>query len=165
MTRWIVLALLLPSSALAQDSDVRFAGSQPPDSAAMALAVRYGRVMSGWSSVAERDSLRSGLVADGYFYQGIDGTPIDLEGMTARQTRNELRIDERSMYDLVFHQYENTALVTYKMWTRGEDKGHPIEGYASGVTVLTRTPDGWRVAADIIGQDPEPPSDPDSSGS
>ena len=158
MTRCILLALLLlPSSVVAQDLEVRTGGSHPPDSAAMALAARYGAVMSEWSSVAERDSLRAALLADGYFYQGIDGTPIGREGMGARQTRNRLRVHEQSVYDVVFHQYANTAIVTFKMRQRGEDKGRPFEGYRSGVTVLTRTSEGWRVAADIIGKDPAPP--------
>lgn len=51
------------------------------------------------------------MVADNYFYQGVDGTPIGLEGMTARQTRNNFRVYERSIYDVVFHQHENTACV------------------------------------------------------
>lgn len=165
MTRSICLALLLvPASVAAQESDVRFAGSQAPDSAAIATATRYGAVMSDWSSVAERDSLRAGLVADGYIYHGVDGNPIGFEGLTARQTRNAFRIDERKIYDVVFHQYENTAILTYKMWQRGEDRGEPIEGHGSGVTVLTRTPEGWRVAADIIGQDPDPPASEESPG-
>ena len=158
MTRWIVLLLLLPASALAQDSDVRFAGSQPPDSAAVAIATRYGAVMGNWSTPAERDSLRAQLVADGYFYHGVDGNPIGLAGMTARQTRNTFRVEERRIYDVVFHQYENSALLTYKMRQRGEDKEEPFETHSSGITVLTRTPEGWRVAADIIGREPAPPA-------
>lgn len=159
MARWIALILLLPTSALAQDSDVRFAGSEPPDSTAIALATRYGAVMGNWSTPAERDGLRAELVADGYFYLGVDGNPIGLEGMTVRQTQNAFRVEEQGIYDVVFHQYENTALLTYKMRQRGEDKGEPFETHSSGMTVLTRTPEGWRVAADIIGRRPVPPRD------
>lgn len=160
MTRCIaLLLLLLPGSAAAQESDVGYAGSQPPDPAAVELATRYGAVMADWSTVEERDRLRAEMLADGYFYQGVDGTPIGLEGKTARQTRNEFQVDERSIYDIVFHQYGNTALLTYKIQQRGKDKGEPFESHSSAVTVLTRTPEGWRVAADIIGSEPAPPAD------
>ena len=34
------------------------------------------------------------------------------------------------------------------------DKGQPFEGYGSAALVLTKTAEGWLVAADIMGQDP-----------
>lgn len=164
MVRLSLLALLLPALLSAQDPGVRYAGSRAPDSTVIELAMRYGSIMSRPLTPAIRDSLRAGLVTDGYFYQGLDGTPIGLEGLTARQTRNEFQLQERSFQDVVLHQHENTALVTYKLHSRGEDRGEPFDDFRSGALVLTRTADGWRVAADILGQDPPHPAESGTDG-
>ena len=153
-----LLLALLPAAASAQDPDVRFAGSHPPEHAVLELMQRYAAATMDWDSVGDRDSLRAPLVAPGYFYHGQDGHPIGFDGLTARQTRNELRIDDFRIYDVVLHQYAHTAIATYKIYNRGEDRGAPFERYDSGAVVMTQTDDGWRVVADLIGQEPAPPA-------
>ena len=157
MLRWLLLALLVPASAAAQDFEIEFAGSHPPDSAVVELVLRYAPTLMGWTTPAHRDSLRRPMVAPGYFYHDMDGTPVGFDALTERHTRNDLRIHERWFYDAVLHQYENTAVLTYKGWSRGSDKGHPFEGYGSAAMVMTRTPEGWRVVADVMGQEPAAP--------
>lgn len=162
MLRWLLLGLLLPASVAAQDFDVRFVGSHPPDPEVLELVRRYTPTLLGWTSIAARDSIRRPMVVPGYFYHDMDGSFIGFDGLTERHTRNDLRIIERTFYDVVLHQYENSAILTYKSWDRGSDKGHPFEGYGSAAMVMTRTPEGWRVVADIVGQ--EPPTPPDVPG-
>lgn len=159
MLHWLLLALLLPASAAAQGFDIRFAGSHPPAPEVLELVGRYAPALMGWTSVAERDSLRRPMVVPGYFYHDMDGSFIGFDGLTERHTRNDLRIHERTFYDVVLHQYENSAILTYKSWERGSDKGHLFEGYGSAAMVMTRTGEGWRVVADIVGQEPSAPPD------
>ncbi len=159
MLRWLLLTFLVPASTAAQDFDIQFAGSHPPDSSVVELVRRYAPTLMGWSTPAARDSVRRPMVVPGYFYHDMDGLPVGFDELTARHTRNDLRIHERWFYDVVLHQYEHTAVLTLKAWSRGSDKGHPFEGYGSAAMVLTRTAEGWRVVADIMGQEPAPPAD------
>ena len=153
-----LLALLLTQSVAAQAPEIRFDGSHPPDSAAVMTALAYAQASSDWATVEERDQRRAPFLTEGYFYHGYDGSPIGFEGLTERQNRNNLRIDTSESYDVAFYQYENTAIATYKTHQTGEDRGEPFDLYGSGLIVLTRTPDGWRVASDVIGQNPPPPT-------
>jgi len=163
--RLLLLTFVLSATATAQAPDIRFAGSQPPDSAAVMTALAYAEASSNWSTVEERDQRRAPFIADGYFYHGYDGSPIGFEGLTERQDRNNLRIDTNESYDVAFYQYENTAIATYKTHQTGKDRGEPFDLYGSGLIVLTRTPEGWRVASDIIGQNPAPPAMEETTGS
>ncbi len=108
--------------------------------------------------VQERDRRRSVLVDRSYFYHGTDGNPIDFTGLAQRQVGNRLVTAERRILNKRIHRAGNTALVTFHASEAGEDKGRPFRGTGSWVTVFTRTPDGWRVMADIVGQDPAPPN-------
>lgn len=158
MKRWIAVALLLPMSVSGQDFDISHAGSHPADPQVVELVKTYTPHLIGWSTVADRDEKRRPMVVPGYFYHDMDGNYIEFDGLTKRHARNDLRIIERKFFDVVLHQYENTAILTYKAWTRGTDKGKPFEGYGSAALVMSRTPDGWRVVADIVGQEPDPPT-------
>lgn len=153
----LLLALLSAQSVAAQAPEIRFGGSHPPDSAAIATAIAYGQA-STFDSVDERARRTAPLQAEGYFYHGYDGSPIGAEGARERQNRNGLRIDSEERYDVAFYQYENTAIATYKTHQTGEDMGEPFDLYGSGLMVLTRTPEGWRVVSNIIGQNPPPPA-------
>lgn len=144
----------MTTSDRADGLDMRTAGPLPPDAEVVALICRYLAVSFGDSSIADRDHQRRPLLAEGWIYHGIDGSPIGFEGLTQRQTRNELRVDERHTHDHTLFQHENTAVFTFKVWTRGEDKGRSFEGCGSWATVITRTEEGWRVAADVVGAEP-----------
>lgn len=158
MKRWLGIVLLVPISALAQSFDISHAGSHPPDPQVLALVKSYTPHLIGWTTIADRDEKRRPLVVPGYFYHDMDGSYIEFDGLTKRHAKNDLRIVEREFFDVVLHQYENTAILTYKAWTRGTDKGNPFEGYGSAALVMTRTTDGWRAVADIVGQEPAPPA-------
>ena len=156
MIRWLVLALLLPMSALAKDFDIRVGGSRPADPDVMALVRRYTPHLMAWTSIEDRDAKRRPMVTDSYFYHDLNGSDIGFDGLTARHKKNDLRLTDCRFFDAVLYQEENSAILTYKSWQRGSDKGHPFEGTGSAAVVMTRTAKGWRVTADIMGQDPPP---------
>ena len=157
MIRWVFLSLLIPAAALAQGVDIRSGGSRPAEREVLALVKNYAQHLMAWTSIADRDRHRRPMVADGYFYHDLNGSDIGFDGLTARHTKNDLRIFKGRIYDAVLYQEENSAILTYKSWTRGMDKGRPFEGTGSAAIVMTRTPKGWRVSADIMGQDPPAP--------
>lgn len=152
----LAVAGTLPAGAQEADpSGIQYGGSHPPDPAAIAVAVQYAAADQGYSSVEERDQQRRQLVSPGYFYHGLDGHPISFDGLTERQTNNGL--EDASAYEIfgvVFHQYENTALVTYKSWTVRMDQGRERARLGSGMMVLSRTENGWQVVSDILGVEP-----------
>lgn len=42
--------------------------------------------------------------------------------------------------------------------SQGADKGQPFQGDGSAALVMRPTGDGWRAAADIVGEEPDPPA-------
>ena len=160
MVRWLLLVSLMPATALPQSFDVRSAGSRPAEPAVLALVHEYAQHLTGWTSIADRDKKRRPLVTTDYFYHDLNGSDIGFAALTERHKKNDLRVSEGRIYDAVLYQHESSAILTYKSWTRGMDKGRPFEGYGSAALVMTRTADGWLVAADIMGQDPPAPVQP-----
>jgi ketosteroid isomerase-like protein len=155
MTKVITIFLFFFSAQLLQAQEMKFTGSQPPNPEVLQLITDYQRASTGWKTVTERDNLRkSTVVSKGYFYHGHDGAPIDFTGLTNRQIKNELQVTEISFSDIILHQYENLALVTYKSHSKGMDKGKPFEGWTTGIVAVTKENGEWKVTADIIGKDP-----------
>ena len=151
--------LALPTSALAQDGvppGVSVAGSHDLDPEALKVIMGYAMAaQQHFDTVEERDARRAGFVSPGYFYHGIDGHPIGFDGLTTRQTDNGLEAPvKREIFDVTIHQYENTALMTYKTWSVVKDRGAMQERLGSNMMVLTRTDEGWRVVSDFLGVEP-----------
>ena len=157
MIRWFFLALLIPVQVFGQGFEIRPGGPRPAEPAVLELIQNYTQHLMAWTSIADRDSKRRPMVVASYFYHDLNGSDIGFDGLTARHKKNDLRIFEGKIYDAVLYQEENSAVLTYKSWTRGMDKGRPFKGYGSAALVMTRTSDGWRVSADIMGQDPPAP--------
>lgn len=158
MIRLLLFMLLVPATSLAHSLDIRSGGSLPPKPEVVELVQNYTQHLIGWTSIADRDQKRRPMVVSGYVYHDLNGSDIGFDGLTARHTKNDLRILEGRIYDAVLYQEENSAILTYKSWQRGMDKGRPFEGNGSAAVVMTRTADGWRVSADIQGQDPPAPA-------
>ena len=150
-----LISLLLFGSSAAQE--VKLSGPLAADKEVIDLWNHYVKAFAKWNSITERDNYRKPFVADGYFYHGEDGSPIDFDGLTKRQTSNVLKVDSTSLYDIRLFQYENTAIVTYKTYGKGVDKGKSWEGFSSGICVISKGKDGWKVVSDIIGYDPPAP--------
>jgi hypothetical protein len=158
MIRWLILLALVPSLAVAKDFEIKTIGNLPADPGVLALVRNYMPDLIAWKSIDDRDAKRRPMVAANYFYHDLNGNDIGFDGLTARHKKNDLRVSEGRIFDAILYQQENSAILTYKSWTKGSDKGHPFEGTGSAALVMTRTSAGWRVTADIMGQDP-----PDSS--
>jgi hypothetical protein len=158
MSRWLLLTLLVSKAVLSQSFDVKSGGQRPPEPEVLALIQSYTQHLMGWTTIADRDRQRRPLVAPDYFYHDLNGSDIGFDGLTERHKRNDLRISEGRIYDAILYQHDHSAILTYKSWTRGMDKGRPFEGYGSAALVMTKTTQGWRVAADIMGQDPPVPT-------
>lgn len=154
MNRLLFLVLLVPVNTFAQSVEIRSGGTRPAEPEVLALVRNYTKHLMSWTTIADRDQKRRPMVVPGYLYHDLNGSDIGFDGLTARHTKNDLRILEGRIYDAVLYQEENSAILTYKSWSRGKDQGRPFEGHGSAALVMTRTADGWRVTADIMGQDP-----------
>ena len=153
MKKATIIFFFIFSAEFVQAQEMKFAGSQPPKPEVLQLIADYQRASTGWKTVTERDNLRkTTVISKGYFYHGHDGAPIDFTGLTNRQIKNELQVTEISFSDIILHQYENSAMVTYKSNSKGMDKGQPFEGWTTGIVVITKENGEWKVAADIIGK-------------
>jgi hypothetical protein len=156
----VLSALLLVTALGIHGQDIKFAGTKPPDPGVLELLGKYEEASTGFKTVAERDAKRKPLLSAGYFYHGMDGKPIDSEGFTARQTKNDFKQTEVKRYDFFLYQYENTAILTYHQWAKGSDKGKAGEGYSSFLLLMGKENGVWKVLSDIIGQEPNAPETP-----
>jgi hypothetical protein len=156
----LISTVLLGTAFGIAGQDIKFAGTKAPDPGVLELLGKYEEASTGFKTVAERDAKRKPLLSAGYFYHGMDGKPIDSEGFTARQTKNDFKQTEVKRSDFVLYQYENTAILTYHQWAKGSDKGKASEGYSSFLLVMGKENGVWKVLSDIIGQEPNPPEPP-----
>lgn len=144
--------------ALAQEDEspsIKYEGSHPPDPKAVAVAMKYVDIGRGSLSLEERSDRRAGLISPGYFYHGLDGHPISFDEFLAREMENGekyVRPDEK--FDVVFHQFKNTALISYKSWSSRGDGENERAALGSGLIVLSRSEDGWQVVSDFLGAAP-----------
>jgi hypothetical protein len=155
MKRVILSSVLVMISLACFSQNRNHKGTHPPDSAVLLLLKAYGEAFDGNQTVAERDAKRKPLVSPAYFYHGMDGAPIGLDGLTKRQTKNEFKVLADSVYDEVLYQYENMAVLIFKEWQHIQDKGVEKKSVNSVLILLTRENGHWKVAADIIGQKPK----------
>lgn len=151
-----------------EDIGIEFRGTHPPDPGVLQLIMEYSAAASDTmleEGVDARDDARKGLVSKGYYYHGMDGSPIGLEGLNARQNNNGLRIDTSETYDAVLYQYENVAIGTYKTLQSGEDRGEAFDDLRNSAILVMAKEDGkWVVVSDIIGAQPAPPAEPEEAG-
>ncbi len=152
----LTIAILLFFSNFALAQDIKFGGTQPPDTAVINLLGRYQKAATNFKSVAERDARRKPLLSTGYFYHGMDGAPVDLDSLTRRQTKNKFIPGKDSLYSFTLFQYENTAVFSYKSYsTGGMDKGKLSEGTGSSLIIMSKENGVWKIISDVIGQDPK----------
>ncbi|MBL7963552.1 MAG: nuclear transport factor 2 family protein [Flavobacteriales bacterium] len=106
--------------------------------------------------MAVRDSSRKELLSPGWFYHDIDGMPIDLKGLTARQTRNGFKLINATVIREILYQYENTAILVLHERMTVEDKGVRKERSGSLIMVMGRENGRWVIQAESIGSEPPP---------
>jgi len=134
--------------------EIKYAGTHPPNSEVLALMERDAEIFEKYKNVSVRDSLRKEIISKAYFYHGIDGKPIDIDGLTKRQTKNEFQLLEDKVVDEVLYQYENSAILVYKSYLKLKDKGEIHERFRSNLMVFSKEDGKWKIIADIVGQDP-----------
>ena len=151
---FFIAVLFAPLASLAQQP-IKFEGTHPPDSNVLKLLDEYGKIFENYRNVAERDAKRKSILSPGYFYHGMDGAPIGLEGLTRRQTKNEFKLISDSVYASILYQYENTAIFAFREWQHIIDKGVEKEGTNSVLIVMNKESGEWKILSDIIGQKPK----------
>lgn len=154
----MTILLALPVFSFAQQ--IKFEGTHPPDTGVLKLLDDYATIFEKYKAVAERDAKRKAILSPSYFYHGMDGAPISLEGLTRRQTKNEFKLIADSVYDQVLYQYENTAIFIFKEWQHLVDKGVEKTGTNSVLIVVGKENGHWKILSDIIGQKPTSNSSP-----
>ncbi len=155
---WAVSFLLVFIIGYANAQEMKFAGTHPPNPEVLKLLDREGEIMDNEKNVSKRDSLRKQIVSPAYFYHGIDGLPIELDGLTKRQTKNEFQFLEGKVLRQTLYQYENTAILIVIEWLKVKDKGEIHENTNSYLLVMGIEKGEWKIQADIIGRKPNLPS-------
>ncbi|HPG12713.1 MAG TPA: hypothetical protein PLU37_14365 [Chitinophagaceae bacterium] len=149
----LLTALLFSISSYEQE--MKFEGTHPPNPEVLKLLEREGAIMDSKTNVKERDSLRSRLISKGWFYHGIDGLPISLDGLTKRQTKNQFKQLEAKVISETLYQYETTAILVSIFWQKVLDKGELKENTRSNLIVMGLENGEWKMQADIIGMNPK----------
>jgi hypothetical protein len=160
MSRLILLtlaacsALIVIGQTTSPEVIMEFRGTHPPDSSVLRLMEAEARIFEEHREVAVRDSLRRELLSPGWFYHGMDGMPIDLDGLTARQTRNGFKLIGTKGLREVLYQYESTAILMLHEESTVQDKGETHMARRSTLLVMSKEDGRWVFVADIIGKDP-----------
>ena len=155
-THYLVLsAVLMVFTAQIRAQDMKFEGTHPPSREVLKLIERETEIFENEKDVGKRDSLRSELLSPAWFYFGQDAKPVNLEGLTKRQTRNEFESLESKIISETLYQYESTAILVVIEWGKGKDRGKIFEGYESYLIVMGIENGEWKIQADIQGREPE----------
>ncbi len=155
--RLLLLTTLLTTIKLTQvfAQEMKFAGTHPPNKDVIRLIERESEIFDKVRDVKRRDSLRQQITSKGFFYHGIDGKPINLEGLTKRQTKNGFQFLESEVISETLYQYETTAILVIMEWQKVSDKGEIHENYNSVLIVMGIENGEWKIQADIIGRNPK----------
>ena len=102
---------------------MKYAGTHPPNPDVLKLMERDAEIFDKYREVTIRDSLRKEIISPSYFYHGIDGKPIDINGLTKRQIKNQFQLLEEEVLCETLYQYENSAILVYTVKVKIKDKG------------------------------------------
>lgn len=154
MKSLILFCLLTILSSIANSQEMKYAGTHPPNSEVLMLMERDAEIIDKYRAVSLRDSLRKEIISPAYFYHGIDGKPIDIDGLTKRQTKNQFQLLEEEVLSETLYQYENSAILVYTVKLKIKDKGKIFDRYRSNLMVFSKENSVWKIISDIVGQDP-----------
>ncbi len=133
---------------------MKYAGTHPPNPDVLKLMERDAEIFDKYREVTIRDSLRKEIISPSYFYHGIDGKPIDINGLTKRQIKNQFQLLEEEVLCETLYQYENSAILVYTVKLKIKDKGENHDRYRSNLMVFSKENGEWKIISDIVGQDP-----------
>lgn len=151
----ILFVLMAASVSTMLAQNMKFAGTHKPEKEVLELIAKYQAASTNWKTPEERDYRRKALVSPGYFYHGWDGRPISFDGLTVRQTKNNLQVTDLIISDITLFQYENSAIVTYISVSKGVNHGKPFEDSASHLLIIGKEKGAWKITADVVGQEPD----------
>jgi len=134
--------------------ELKYAGTHPPNLEVLTLMERDAEIFDNYREVSVRDSLRKEIISPAYFYHGIDGKPIDIDGLTKRQTKNQFQLLEEEVVSETLYQYENSAILVYNVKLKLKDKGEIHERFRSNLMVFSKENGEWKIISDIVGKDP-----------
>jgi len=154
MKSLILFCLLTILSLIANSQEMKYAGTHPPNPEVLRLMERDAEIIDKYRAVSSRDSLRKEIISPAYFYHGIDGKPIDIDGLTKRQTKNQFQLLEEEVISETLYQYENSAILVYTVKLKIKDKGKIFDRYRSNLMVFSKENSEWKIISDIVGQDP-----------
>ena len=149
---FIILVLLGHSPLSAQ---MKFEGTMSPKKEVLALLEAEAKIMDSVRNVKQRDSLRRPFLSDAFFYHGLDGKPIGLEGLTKRQTKNNFQYLESIIISETLYQYESTAILIVLERQKVKDKGEIHENYISSLMIMGMENGEWKILSDIMGMPPK----------
>ena len=144
--------ILFSSFTFAQQ--IKYAGTHSPNPEVLKLMERDAEIFDKYREVSVRDSLRKEIISPEYFYHGIDGKSIDIEGLTKRQTKNQFQLLEEEVLSETLYQYENSAILVYTVKLKIKDKRKIHDRYRSNLMVFSKENGEWKIISDIVGQDP-----------
>lgn len=155
--RLLLFTTLLTTFKLTQvyAQEMKYAGTHPPNKEVIKLLEKESDIFEKVRDVKRRDSLRKEITSKGFFYHGIDGKPINLDGLTKRQTKNGFQFLESEIISETLYQYESTAILVIMEWQKVKDKGEIRENYNSILIVMGIENGEWKIQADIVGRNPK----------
>jgi hypothetical protein len=150
----ILFGFLILFSSVNFAQQIKYSGTHPPNPDVLKLMERDTEIFDKYREVSIRDSLRKEIISPEYFYHGIDGKPIDIDGLTKRQTKNQFQLMEEEVLGETLYQYENSAILVYTVKLKIKDKGEIHDRYRSNLMVFSKENGEWKIISDIVGQDP-----------
>lgn len=155
MKSLILYCFIILFSSVTFAQKIKYAGTHPPNPEVLKLMERDAEIFDKYREVSVRDSLRKEIISPAYFYHGIDGKPIDIDGVTKRQTKNQFQLLEEEVLNETLYQYENSAILVYVVKLKLKDKGEIHERLRSSLMVFSMENGEWEIISDIVGQDPK----------
>lgn len=142
--------ILMAMTVSAIGQEIKATGTHPPSAEVMELINNYRVASTHWASAEKKNKLKNELVSSNYQYKSQDGSPIGIDAFIQRQTNSKLIILETRMVDAVLHQYEDTALYTFRSWSKGTDDSVPFEGYTTTEIEVAKENGVWKVVSETV---------------
>lgn len=150
----ILFGFVILFSSVNFAQQIKYSGTHPPNPHVLKLMERDTEIFDKYREVSIRDSLRKEIISPEYFYHGIDGKPIDIDGLTKRQTKNQFQLLEEEVLGETLYQYENSAILVYTVKLKIKDKGKIHDRLRSNLMIFSKEKGEWKIISDIVGQDP-----------
>lgn len=143
-----IILIAMTVSAIGQE--IKATGTHPPSAEVIELINSYRVASTHWASSENKNKLKNELVSSNFKYKSQDGSPIGIDEFIQRQTDSKLIILETRIIDAMLHQYEDTALYTFRSWSKGTDDSVPFEGYTTTEIEVAKENGVWKVVSETV---------------